>query len=697
MDLTALQLSGAMPKGRSRSMSPDMIGSAVHALQLLLEPARLMFLCIGVLIGLAIGVLPGLSGIVGMAMLIPFTYNLDEYTAFALLLGMAAVITSSDFITAVLFGVPGHVGAAATVIDGHAMAKKGEAGRAFGAGFASSLAGGIVGAIVLAVSIPILRPIMLAIGSPELLALTLFGLSMVATLSGRAPLKGLTAAGLGLMIAMVGSRAPSGTLRWTFDWLYLWDGVPLIPATLGIFALPELAELAVSRKRIAGDNTPNINLSSQWEGVRDVARNWWLVLRCGVLGTGLGAIPGIGSAVIDWIAYGYAQRTEKNTETFGSGDVRGVIAPEASNNAKEGGHLVPTIAFGVPAGASMALLLGAFLMHGLTPGPEMLTKHLDLTYMIVWSLTLAHVIGAVICLGCSRWLAQISRIRPEILLPVIIALVFVAAFEGEHDWGDLLSLLFFGVIGWFMKRLGWPRPPMVLGIVVGGIFERYLFISTQLYGWGWLLRWPVLAILACVAWVLYRPLAQIVTTLVAQFRDVGTQRARFGAAPTFTLGIIILIVAAIVSSADWPHDAKLVPLTACGMALVAAVLNLVTELFGREQKIVVHADAGAKVNAHVPDLGVTDDVARRRAAIFFLWMAAFIGTVWLIGFIPAIAVFVFAYMCFGFGEPWPSSLGFAAGTTLLCLIVFHWALQIAWPPSLLGDLFPALREATHLL
>ena len=452
-------------------MQPDMIASALHALQLLLEPARLLILFVGVVIGLAIGVLPGLNGIVGMAMLIPFTYNLDEYTAFALLLGMAAVITSSDFITAVLFGVPGHVGAAATVIDGHAMARKGEAGRAFGAGFAASLAGGIVGAIVLAVSIPILRPVMLSIGSPELLAFTLFGMSMVATLSGRAPLKGLTAAGLGLMIAMIGSRAQSGTLRWTFGWLYLWDGMPLIPATLGIFALPELAELAVSRKRIAGDNAPNINMSSQWEGVRDVVRHWWLVLRCGVLGTGLGAIPGIGSAVIDWIAYGYAQRTEKNPETFGSGDVRGVIAPESSNNSKEGGHLVPTIAFGVPAGASMAILLGAFLMHGLTPGPDMLTKHLDLTYLIVWSLTLAHVIGAIICLGCSRWLAQVSRIRPEILLPVIIALVFVAAFEGEHDWGDLYSLLFFGVVGWIMKRLGWPRPPMVLGLVVGRDFR----------------------------------------------------------------------------------------------------------------------------------------------------------------------------------------------------------------------------------
>ena len=677
-------------------MQPDMLASAVHALQLLLEPTRLLFLLLGVLIGLAIGVLPGLSGIVGMAMLIPFTYNLDAYTAFALLLGMAAVITSSDFITAVLFGVPGHVGAAATVIDGHAMAKNGEAGRAFGAGFAASLAGGIVGASVLAVSIPVLRPLLLAIGSPELLAFTLFGMAMVATLSGRAPLKGLTAAGLGLMISMVGSRAQSGTLRWTFDWLYLWDGVPLVPATLGIFALPELAELAVTRKRIAGDNAPNLNLSSQWQGVRDVGRHWWLVLRCGVLGTGLGAVPGIGSAVIDWIAYGYAQRTEKHAETFGSGDVRGVIAPESSNNAKEGGHLVPTIAFGVPAGASMAILLGAFMMHGLTPGPEMLTKHLDLTYLIVWSLTLAHVIGAVICLSCSRWLAQISRIRPEILLPVIIALVFVAAFEGEHDWGDLYSLLLFGAVGWIMKRLGWPRPPMVLGIVVGGIFERYLFISTQLYGWGWLWRPAVLAILALVVWALFRPISQIAATLVAEFRHVGLGRVRFGAAPAFSLAVIALIVAAILSSADWPREAKLVPLTACGMALVAAALNLVNELFGREQ-IIAHADSGLQVGLPSGPLGVADDVARRRAALFFAWLAAFVALVALIGFIPAIALFVFASMRFGFAEPWSSSFGFAAATTLLCLIVFHWALQVAWPQSFLGDAFPTLRTASHLL
>jgi TctA family transporter len=609
---------------------------------------------------------------------------------------MAAVITSCDFITAVLFGVPGHVGAAATVIDGHAMARKGEAGRALGAGFMASLVGGVVGAAVLAVSIPVLRPVMLFIGSPELLGFTLFGLSMVATLSGRSPLKGLTAAGLGLMISMIGSRSQTGTLRWTFDTLYLWDGVPIVPIILGIFALPELAELAVSRKRIAGDHVDEINLSNQWQGVRDVAIHWWLVLRCSILGTMLGAIPGLGSAVIDWIAYGYAQRTERNPETFGSGDVRGVIAPESSNNAKEGGHLVPTIAFGVPAGASMAILLGAFLIHGLTPGPDMLTKHLDITFTIVWSLTLGHVTGAVICLAGSRWLAQISKVRPEILLPMIISLVFVAAYQGSHDWGDLYSLMFFGVVGWIMKRLGWPRPPLVLGLIIGGLFERYLFISTELYGWTWLLRPIVLGILACVAWALYRPLSQIAVTVAGAFRQVYVHGMRFGASTMFTLTIIAIVAAAIALSSSWPQSAKLVPMTACAITLVAAVLNLIQELFGLRVAITGNADGGGGHISAAQELNLPARVVRWRATYFFAWSLSLIGLVALIGFLPAIGLFIFVYMLWGFGESWTSSAGFAAATLLVCLVVFHVALNVRWPHALLGDMLPTLREASGL-
>ena len=678
-------------------MQPSILEMAWHALMLLLEPARLFILVIGVLLGLGIGVLPGLSGIVGLALLIPFTYNLDAHTAFALLLGMAAVVTSSDFVTAVLFGVPGHVGAAATVIDGHAMARKGEAGRAFGAGFAASLFGGLIGALVLGISLPILRPILLLIGSPELLGFTLFGLSMVATLSGRAPLKGLTAAALGLMISMIGSRAPGGTLRWTFDTLYLWDGVPLVPMVLGLFALPELCELAVLRQRIAGDHAEEITLSSQWEGVRDVVKHWWLVLRCSILGTVLGAIPGLGSAVIDWIAYGYAQRTERNAETFGAGDIRGVIAPESSNNAKEGGHLVPTIAFGVPAGASMAVLLGAFLMHGLTPGPEMLTKHLDVTYTIVWSLTLAHVIGALICLSGSRWLAQVSQVRPQILLPIVLSFVFVAAYQGSHSWGDLFTLFLFGVVGWLMKSLGWPRPPMVLGLVIGPIFERYLSISTQLYGIGWLYRPVVVGILIVVAWILYRPMAKLAGSLIGQFRTVGVRSIHMSNAAWFTLVVIAVVIAAILSALEWSAQAQFVPLTASGIALTTALLNLVYELFGPKTAPSVRGSAEGSVHLPLEAVQISRDVVYRRVFAYYGWLVVLVLFIAAIGFIPAIALFILAYMRWGFEEPWTNSFGYATATACVCWIVFEWALRVAWPQSLVGNLVPALRASTGLI
>jgi TctA family transporter len=669
-----------------------MLHSAMVALALLLEPMRLLILCAGVLIGLTLGAIPGLGGVVGLAVMIPFTYSLDTPTAFALLLGMAAVTTSSDLIPAILFGVPGSVGAAATTIDGHQMAKQGQAGRAFGAGFAASLFGGLVGAFILALSIPVLQPVMLAIGSPELLAFSIFGLSMVATLSGRAPLKGLTAAGLGLMISMVGAGAQTGTMRWTFDWLYVWDGVPLIPLTLGLFALPELADMAISRRQIAVAGETRVDLSNQWDGVRDVLRNWWLVLRCSAMGTMLGVVPGIGSAVIDWIVYGYAKRSCRNAEGFGSGDVRGVIAPESANNAKEGGHLVPTIAFGVPAGASMTLLLGAFLMHGLTPGPDMLTKNLDVTYGIIWTLTLAHVLGAIVCLFGSKWLARLAEIRHGVMLPLIAPVVFIAAFQGTRSWGDLYMLVGFGVLGWVMKRLNWPRPPMVLGLVVGKIFERYLFISMQIYGDAWLLRPVVMVVGLLIVWALYAPMKQTVVRLYREVRGLHWDHLRFGLNAAFSTFIIAVIGGALMTSADWPAIERIVPRAACWSALVAAGLNLLTEVFGADQ-----ATADAHDAAPALELALPGGVVLQRAAVYFGWLAGLLVLIALVGFVPAIGIFILIYMRLGFGESWRNAAICASVTTLLCWGVFDRGLSVPWPQSALGDAVPWLRESTDLM
>ena len=429
-------------------MEFEMLSVAWEAALVMADPLRFAFLIGGVLIGLALGVIPGLGGIVGMALLLPFTFDLDPFTAFAFLLGMGSVTTTSDTIPAVLFGVPGTAGSAATILDGHPLARQGQAGRAFGAAYTASMMGGVFGALLLAVSIPILRPVMLKVGAPELLAFSIFGLCMVAVLSGNAPLRGVAAAGIGLMIDMVGSDPQTSTLRWTMGTLYLWDGLPLVPVTLGIFALPELADLAVSRRSIAAAGEKTDSRTGQWEGVKDTFRHWWLVIRCAFLGATLGAVPGLGAAIIDWIAYGHAARTEKGAaETFGTGDIRGVLASEGANNAKEGGSLVPTVAFGVPGSASMAILLGAFLIHGLVPGPDMLRQNLDVTYVIVWSVALANIFGAGICFLFSDQLAKIALIRYSVIMPLILTVILIGAFQAQRAWGDLIAVICFGIFG----------------------------------------------------------------------------------------------------------------------------------------------------------------------------------------------------------------------------------------------------------
>ncbi len=273
-----------------------MLAAAGQAFVTLMDPYRLMLLFGGCVMGLILGILPGIGGLAGLALLLPFTFNMDPYAAFALLLGLGATGATGDPIPAILFGVPGGAGSAATVLDGLPMAKRGEAARALSAAYMSSLLGGLFGAALMAVCIPILRPMMLYIGSPELLAFAVFGISMVSVLAGSAPLRGLAAACLGIMIAMVGSDPQTGTLRWTMDTLYLWEGAPLVPIVLGIFALPELCDLAITRTAIAADAK---QLQTSWAGMRQGAKDcfihWWLIIRCSWIGAFLGAVPGIGA------------------------------------------------------------------------------------------------------------------------------------------------------------------------------------------------------------------------------------------------------------------------------------------------------------------------------------------------------------------------------------------------------------------
>ena len=469
-----------------------MFEAMAEGLTALMSVERMTFLTFGVIIGMALGAIPGLGGVVGLAILMPFTFEMDKTAAIAMLVALTSVPTTTDTIPSVLFAVPGTVGSQATILDGHPMARKGEAGRAFGAAYFTSMLGGIIGAICLGLLIPVLKPIVLLFAGPELFALGVMGISMVAILSGSVPIKGIVAGGVGLMLSMIGTDKQEGLLRWTFESIYLIDGLNLIVISLGLFALPELADMVIEGKNIS--SVPKTAMKGVGVGIRDVFTHWWLMLRCSLLGTWIGIIPGLGSAVVDWIAYGHARQTCKGAaETFGKGDVRGVIAPESANNAKQGGALVPTLAFGVPGSASMALLIGAFMIHGIQPGPEMLTKHLGMTYSIVWSTAIANIMATVIALMFTNQLAKLCAVRIKILAPLVMVVVFLAAFQASASMYDLVTLLATGLVGWIMKRCGWPRPPMLLGFLLGSLLERYAVVSVKAYGAAFLLR-PIVII-----------------------------------------------------------------------------------------------------------------------------------------------------------------------------------------------------------
>ncbi|MCY4548647.1 MAG: tripartite tricarboxylate transporter permease [Defluviicoccus sp.] len=695
-------------------MEADMLGMAIKAATIMADPERIGFLALGVLIGLVLGVIPGLGGLVGLSLLLPFTFDMDPYTALAFLMGLQAVVVTSDTIPAVLFGVPGTVGSAATILDGYPMARKGEAGRAFGAAFSASVLGGLYGAFLLAISVPILRPVMLEIGSPELLSFCVFGLSLAAVLSGGTPLKGLAAACIGLMVATAGDDPQTGTLRWTFDSLYLWDGLPVVPLALGLFAIPEIADMAITRQRIASGGQVKSEMS-QLTGIRDVFRNWFLLLRCATIGSSLGAVPGIGASVIDWIAYGHALRSEKDTATtFGKGDVRGVIASESSNNAKEGGALVPTIAFGVPGSASMALILGAFLIHGLTPGPEMLTKHLDVTYTLVWSVAFANVIGAGICFLFANQLAKVALVRIGILAPVVLAVVFVGAFQGSRQWGDIYALLIFGFFGWVMKRMKWPRPPLILGFVLGNLIERYLFISVERYGAEWL-AFPVVMIV--FALTLYGILRPILKGYMARPRGGERQRAQLGFRPESInpdLGFGVLVLAffatCLAVSSQWEFGAKLVPQAVGWAGLLFTVWLILAAMFVRPVRV---ESTGLMAGAPQGEEGgpVADDVhfdiqadygdmpprtIYRRAAVYFGWLLFFFGAAALVGILPAMFLFLVGYMRYEGKESWTTTLAVAVPMGIFSYWLFHKILLVPWPQTVFGDLFPALRSSVWL-
>ena len=665
-----------------------------------------VLLLLGLAIGFFVGLLPGMGGPAALALMLPFTFAMEPAGAFAFLLGMITVTGTTGDITSILFGIPGEAHTAATIVDGHPMAKNGEAGRAIGAALMSSLLGAWVGAFALALAIPIFRPVVLAIGYGEFFMLTLVGVTLVAALSGPSMMKGIAAAGTGFLLSMVGLDAIAGIQRYTFGQVFLWDGLGLVVITLGIFAIPEVIELAVKGTSIAGGHRQADKFGGVMEGIKDTFRHWALTLRCSILGMVLALIPGMGASVCQWIAYAHAVQSSPNRERFGKGAVEGVLGPGAANNSALGGHLITTVAFGIPGGVVMAILLGAFIIQGIVPGPSMLIPerdggHLTLTFSFVWTIVLANVIAVAAVLVFLKPLVNVTHLRAGILIPFVLLLIYVGAFAEKNSFPALAILLLVGALGWVMVQLNWPRPPLILGVVLGPLMETNLFLAIGSHGAAWLLRPGVLFFFAVGLTILFLPLLKARRRQPRQLQNMSVSAVEAEAPQVnlwwpilFDIFLILLFAWALRESWDWPWRTRLFPWTIGWPVLAVIVTQLVRDLWKLQgQKVEVRA-----IQTTVPIQATS--IGRRRMIGIWASFFGFLLVIWLVGFYIAVPITMLLYLKLAGHEKWPISLAIAAAAWLIFSWTFNCSLHVPFPQGLLVTLLEevtgvGLMEALH--
>jgi TctA family transporter len=586
---------------------------------------------------------------------------MDPVSAIALLIGMVAVIPTGDTFTSVLMGIPGSSASQATVLDGYPLAKKGQAARALSAAFTSSLLGGVFGAVVLTGFVFVAKPVILMFSTAELFMLAVLGLSVVGVLAGASIVRGVAACGLGIMFGAMGAAPATGESRFDLNLNYLQDGIPLAVMGLGLFAIPELADLIRRQSPIASGSV----LGSGWlQGAKDTFRHWFLVLRCSTLGTIIGAIPGLGGGVVDWIAYGHVVQSTKDSSQFGKGDIRGVIAPESANNALQGGALMPTLLFGIPGSGSMAVFLGGMVLLGMQPGPSMVTTDLGLTYTIAWTLALASVIGAFICFLFAAPISRLTFIPFNLIAPAMIMLICFAAFQARRDMADLLLLFGLGILGIFLRRFGWPRPAFLIGFVLSGQVEAYLYQAVQFNGWGFLTRPGVLIIGALAV----ASLMMAVRSRVSEDGAVDLGAASTEQAPAqvtggnsiaermpqivFTVAMLVIFVYGVVSSYSLSFLGAVFPTATAALMLFFTGI-IFWKLCSGDPGHSTHYDQelAAKVKGEHDGKSVWPSVA---------WFALLFGLTTLVGFILSLTVFITGFLVSRTSLGWVRSLVYAA-------------------------------------
>ncbi|MBI4522923.1 MAG: tripartite tricarboxylate transporter permease [Deltaproteobacteria bacterium] len=552
----------------------------------------------GTLLAIVHGLLPGIGSLTVMAILLPFIifHIHDPAVALVLLAAITGTGNTLDSLPAVVIGLPGS-STQVTFLEGHQLARRGEAAYALGAVYAVSGMGGLVGAAALAMIIPVIKPFILMIDRSEIAVIAMFGIAMVAVLSRGAMIKGITAGLLGVLVATVGVDPFTGARRFTFGQIELWEGLPLVAVVTGIFAIPEMIDLTITRSPVAPAGT-RLSQSQMFQGGLYGLKKWKETIRQSLFGVFLGAIPGVGSAVIDWLAYAFGILWRKDRHEFGRGSLDGLLFAESAQNSKEGGQALPTLVLGIPGGTGWLMILAAMLMYGISPGPPMVGQYAHITMLIVFTIAFGNLLATVIAFFASAPLIRLTTIPYPAISAVIIPLVVLAAFMDMRSWLAIPILGVFSVIGLLMKRFGWPRPPLNLGFILGPIIDVNIQTAFSLYGPVGVLTRPLtiilLVLLLLTAFVFTRFMAR--AEKPTQLQDALSSndppkaesvKKQFSMSAGFAKAWSPLLVMAgaalaLQTSLDYPPRARMLPLGLSVGIIALSAMEIFKQMFRTE-------------------------------------------------------------------------------------------------------------------
>ncbi|MFC4354277.1 tripartite tricarboxylate transporter permease [Chryseomicrobium palamuruense] len=445
---------------------------------------NLLLIAIGMLLGIFIGSMPGLSATMAIAILLPLTYGMEPASGIAMLASLYMGAMYGGSILAILINTPGTPAAAATGLDGYKMTQNGQAGKALGVSLISSFVGGLIGAIVLLTIAPLLGKVALQIGAVELFAIAVLGVTIISSLAAGSAVKGLLAGTLGLLISLIGMDSITATPRFTFGNIYLFDGISFVVALIGLFSIPQALKLIEMDKPDVKVNKINDKILPSF---KEMFKMRGTLLRSSVIGVFTGLIPGTGGDTASWFSYNEAKRFSKEKEKFGTGHPEGLAAPESANNAVVGGALVPTITLGVPGSSTTAVLLGGLMIHGILPGPTLMTEHADVAYTLIWAVFLSCFFMLGIGLLYTKVAVGVTRVPPKVLAPIIVLLCVIGTFAVHNSMVDVMIMFGFGILGYFMDKLSIPVAPMVVGLILGGMLDTSLHQSLKIGGGDWMI------------------------------------------------------------------------------------------------------------------------------------------------------------------------------------------------------------------